>query len=1557
MKTKQTNVFSGPVNQDVDPSFLPEGHILDATDLIPGLDGSLMARRTIRGTSIIHPVASNRKCVGSVEDRNSSRAYFFMWAQNAANNQILELSYFGTPTQATSVRVVAQGAALAFRQDTVIQAEVIDSKYLYWADGRVIQKQHVGSPPRKLNIERAIISGKARSYRIYAGVNGQGQFANGRTYVFTVTDSTTNAVIFTTTVTANGTYQGDVEAGLNVFGGVLNNPPFNTVLSAQVTPCYIEVQMAIANRSLTVTNAQGELILVNWNHLPATLDTQHIDLLRVPPPFAPIARYESSLLTSVNNVAEGCFQFRYRYKYFDNEYSTWSPISLVASNYNEVGELITTLNSIRLSFNDPRLTSAAWLNQIVGIDIAVRDGNDSPFYLVESVDACNIGIPPTYTFLNNKALTVVPSDEPSIGSSQTQVLKLFDYVPLKASSIEATSGDDGATRLYLGGLTEGYDCPTDLNMKVNVDAQENPDATTVNIIGTVNIQNYTGAEYENADPEFANYTLNGFVVYLAGTSYYGISNNPADGSGDGRFEIKNVPKGLYVLRVASYQVQPDNSLGPRLNLNNGIEWQKTSAPVIDCAGQTDSRECFIDLTGVSGEINLNTAPGFGPIVIQNAHHRTDQLTIPPGGSPTSSKIKMIEVYALDTRGQDATNLQNRIGATGMERMKITWDDDYETAYKTEKTDHNGYAWCIYEPGLLASDPTEINALGMDVGQTTKKFYKWVGKTWGDLFADTPGGGVLNNVPAYVNNAVTFTFNPIFNNTDILSTTVFLFQDEIEFSNAASATVSGKIDGITGIPLKGVRVVMRNVGRFAKTDISGNYSIVYYGDNDGFAAQAGVIPGIGTPFVSSPQDGSIVLGLYQPVLPAFSNTPLQNVTQNFTYSLLSIPPNTDKYLKSGALYKFGVVYEDDGNRTCGVVPGPDVYVPFFTEAGVFRRFGATFELRNVPPIWATKYRIVRTKNTTHQRYFQWVTDGVLYSRIANPNVAVPEFTTYGSFDATHIFIRVNAGNNELTDSGLFLFTQGTEQGYTPLSGDRLRFITDDIQQMIGSPGIIEAEIVGRYVNGEDYYIVIEYIEVGSEIKPGWTFEFYTPQPVEQRIYYEAGPEFSIINPGQTTRAHAADKQNQSYGPNLPAIGIVSGGDTYWRPSFLSNTFLEHATRLRGDKMACQDIGRAFIEEDLGQIWRYNRVRFSNLYQSNTKINGLSSFAALDYQDLNRSFGSITALAYSGNILLAICEHKAQSLYVGRGRVLDLRGAESIGRSDTVIQVANESVPEAGCRHPESVVIEQGRIMWWDAYRGRIWRYSQAGVEPIDMGISQRLQFLASDRAKIPESNNFVPAGFDRQNGLYIISFLGASYNAGDGIILTTIQETWAFSAAFKTQYGLGWVGRISYGSDIYVSINNEFFSSRDAGIYRHNSPTAQFSTFYNFPFSPTIKFAVNQAPSVVKDWYSISLNTNGPWTAPSISCLSGLDYNVMESRIPASRWENYENARCADFLRDIADTSAEFLSISNIPLRQTTALYRGRPLKGTILIITLQGPILNTVMRSATVSFSPSNSTP
>lgn len=1486
MKQLASNNFVGGMNSDDDPRVMPEGDYVTARDILNTPLANAGAITTFQGSSaVVNSMlpTGTKKVVGSREDRQGNSIVYFLYSATGAHKIFRWL--YGSNT----VQEVASGAVLAFAANRMIHGSfVLDGRILYWVDAIPSATGLSGVEPRHIDMERAVVAGKQLSYELYAGIDGQGQFATGETYSFQVRSLDGLTLIASASFVATGAQEGDRAAGLAWLKSQIEASALNAHVAVDdCGGCKLELSMKAVERRLSLDpHIQDSLLLVSINHYPATLESHHLSLIKSPPDCPPAVKYVGAPGLASNNVARGCFQFRCRYVYRGGELSAWGPISLVALPLDSFGTLLDELNAIEVDFTDTRLSNPSWLAMIEAVEVAVRDGNNSPFKFVERVSVCDIGVSrQVFTFVNDKIYPVVPSDDPSL-ATDTQVLKLFDSVPVLSAALSEAADKSGNFRLNLANNLEGYDCLdcADVDLEV-VDAVDG--AGLIEIRGTVRTLNGAGTQVA---PGYPGQVLDGMVVYLAGTALHAVSDNPAGiASPTGAFSIKGVPKGRFILRVAAPTLRHDDSLGRHFNLDpldRELLWQKTSGFVLDCAGSVADTgypfERIIDLTGFSGDVfDLDTEIGFGTVDLRALVAPTESL---------------IGVYAKDNNGLFGTQAL-RDAAIGIElrsvHLSVSVGPDLEG-----DTDHNGFSWMV-------------GTVGTNIIDHNGQIFPTTAAAMFDGFYGTAG-----------------TAYPIALTSSSILTLSLYNAGNLRINHGG--TISGVITGGDGRPVANCLVCYARNGRQTYTNTDGEYSIEVF---DEFDAQRNT----DLLWVTNMGDVSY---LYPPS--PLTNTPdidpLNNLDAevDFSFALLRGLSSYIRSLKQGGSYGVGIVYEDGNNRTCGTVPISPMPIPGVAELGRQAALNVKWSINHVPPIEAHHYRFVRTRNTVHDKFVQYAPSEVRYVKIMDPKVA-PVNTTFAAGDATHILLRVNANTGTTSGDLVSLFNQPGNTGYFPEAGDRVRFLLSATKAAVGTQ-TIEADVVGLHLDGADFYAVISVVDFLPEVVAGWLVEFYTPRRSADGFDYESDACYPIIDAGTVDRRHGGQLQDQVIG-SLPAVGVMQGGDTYWRPSsfdklpsgsYQFNT--EHDTISDYHLEACEDIGRAFLyDPNARQQHNFDGIRFSGIYIPATSINGLSSFGGLDYGRINRSYGQIRWLGQVRSVLLAICQFKSQPIYVGSGELLTLSGESSIGRSDRVLNIAEETVGEFGTHNPESVVVQDGQVFVWDNFRGVVWRFGADGTTPINNKMWRYFRARGFERWRMSRNDDFVAGGFDRRTFTYFLSFSPGTYINLENQTASVTSETIAFDVTRAR-----WSQRYSFVTECFGRVSTELVAFNAGDLWRLFTSFV-YNNVFGVQYQAQVQFVVNPAPATVKDWWNVRVRSNKRWQMPVIRTSDGFDYAAggMLSRLKGVKFSSYENQWCADFLRDMSDTSKQFRDIADIPTRQATALLRGRMLKGEVLVITME----------------------
>lgn len=1522
MRQKHVNTFTGVIDTDTNPLFLAEGNYLDALDVVDGEGAEAGIKRVVPGSIWrVYPNAGLGAftCIGMKEDKQGGTVIIFLRSATLGNDVIIR--YF---PETDIFYELVKGAGLGFSKEGKIQAEIVDGRYLYWVDGYELAGTIAGNEPRCLDMERARVGTRSLTYEIYAGLPGQGQFANAAQYVprLRTHSGTTTGIA---TITSDGTYENDPAAGLAwLRTQILAAPGFEGLLIENCDGCKLVVTVVdpLIRFEITSSPSPSDLAYAPINNYVRTIGLAANSHLyawkREPPPCAPTPNY-ISVPGYFNNVKDGCFQFRSRYVYADNSKSAWSAISVVALNIDPLGNPQENLNAIRVDYSDARLMTAEWLGEIRFVELAVRDGNDALWRAFKNIPACEFGTKNKQyvDFLNDKTYSVVASDDISQATDSTQVLKLFDSIPRKAMAVALASDGGGDTRLFLGGGFEGYDCPDCVSLDTT--PANYYDECFVSISGRVVMSEGLPA------PGYGGMSLGGFVVYLAGTDFWAISDNPHASTGitgTGNFVIRNVPRGVYSLRVASYYTVFGNANGPRHNLSNGREWQKTSAPVQNCAGSlaaTGARgERTIDTRSHgAGIFNLLTEPGYGTITITN---------ILAGDA-------FVQGYCLDNNGL-YLSVPERTGAIGCERQTVFVFANSAAPVQvgTVVADHNGYFFLKWSAGVSG---------GVVPGGVSCQWQNSVSDAWTDSLDRGQWKDIFDNTaPAHGPSP------PAFASPHINEATWFLFNTSPAWTSRARATVSGRVLDADGKGVGNALVWYTRNGRPQRTNLFGDWAMHIYKENGDAVSP----PGRTDDFFYANYESDIcytyaISPYFQ--LPSFSPFVLGGATASQPFTLPNfvstmrggaLPPVagtifSPRYVKAGGIYKLGIVYEDAAGRSCGVVPGATVKIPFHTEGSFgFDKRVWVFYIDSVPPTWATRYRIVRTRDGFYRDYDQILVPEVKHATIQQGSL-VPTFTTYAAGNASHLFLRVKAPIPLTATSNplLVLYGETATDSYSAKVGDFCRYMLDEEGEPFFADRILDVPILGEYVDGDAYYVVVKYVTVFKELKPNSVVEFYTKKTIDDDIYYETGVCLPILDPGLSTRRHKGITEDQVIGIQA-ASGPILSGDTYWRFDLFDlfgggqkGLALEHSKIRETDDANCEDIGRAWVvDPSAGEVFHYNRIRYSGLYIPSTKINNARSFGALDYQHVNRAFGHIRFMGMVHTTMLVCCQWKSQPVYVGKNQLLDMSGASSVGRSDSVMAVANETVGDFGTHHPLSIVVEDGRCYGWDAYRGIVWRFGQDGMGEITQGLVGKFQQTGQERWRIPRHEDHVCAGFDRRRNLYMLSFAQTDYTDAVYGAWSVAGATYAFSTSAN-----GWKTRLSFLPDCYARSGVLLFTAKNYTFNEHNIEPIH-ANFYGVQSLPEIKFAVNPSPGMVKDWWNIRVDSTPVWFSPEITIpLSGNYQKGMRSRLVAAQWRRIEGMNVADFLRDMNDPVTGF---SN----DTQRIVGGRRLKGTVLIVTLRG---------------------
>lgn len=1600
-----TNVPIGIMDTDSDLVLVDEKNYRYALNIRNGYGGTLGSCTPVKGNELVSftlPTGTN-VCIGTAEEDRGKTVIYFIY--NSLGEHLI-LRYYpnkvSVPNPLGVIERIAQGSVLNFNEDWKINhAFLIDLKLLYWTDAQTDKETIVGNPPRKINIDKGNVTNRALNYEVQTEIASLFFDAVPTSITLIARDEN---VTFTQTFFAVdlAPFVGDPVGFLQFLHTTFQNPFSNWHLWLDSKFCECKLEITTKPRfgktvEFLITSPDpisDDFLIVPTDHYPITisggqinylLEEQHIILIKKPPLCEPTADYTLDGSIKSNNVNNAMFQFRTRYWYDDYEKSAWSAISNFPVPLDLDGNFLDILNAIIVDYTEDILASVSWRAILRRIELAFRIGETGQFRTIDFLEICEIGIVTNkYTFLYDKLYSIVPSDDAPADPTQ-QALKHFDNVPRLTGALEFVANREGKGRIFAATNLENYDVDDCVEMTVNLD-ETYVDPCLVTIKGTINMNPslfpslsvyespsasspagniidgklwVLGVQYDITSGKWLGLknlgnNLSGFVVYLAGTNFFGVSKNNIivpEVDRDGSFEIKNVPRGKYILRVASPFVINGEDNGTIYDINNGIAWQRSSAPVIDCAGSVVATgietERIIDLTTATGVFDLDTEPGYGPILIESL---IGSVSIPPVSPkpPGSSHVWCTEGYFLDNNA-DASTHEIRQGAIACERQKINYQaltdsDQYPLAGAWTDgqfiTDHNGYFFIKWlDVGTWITPlPARIKSLYPVVPNGCTSTFNALATPMGSnsiFTGDIYRGGLqaLFDSSNYTESLVTY--NPDGEIHELIIGVIgwVLYNKDTSFTQNNKTLVQGTVVEANNLGVPKTLMCIERNGRQEQTDANGNYAISVYCPWDKFVRDDDTL---------FPQ--YLLDKCYDyPPTPLFHLLNIDRFCVNYTSTIPYEVPDfsygfsgaltvQEKYLKSGGSYRTGIVYEDYYNRKSTVVEGNVLHIPFHTERGVYGKVFTSWEINGVPPIWAHHFRIVRTKDGFYRRYLQLKVEDIDYVRITDVN-ATPVVTSFANGDATNIMIKVTALFDEDTDSEavLWFFRGENGGGYAPEPRDRIRFILDENDALVLTNGIYDFEIQGKYVDAnDDYWLVFANVEIFREILPGWLIEVYTPKRIEEVVFYECGECHLILDPYTSNRRHSGPMQNQIIGTQ-PAKGLLVGGDTYWRirqfavsDGAVYNLAVENRNMSDRFDSINEDVGRANIEDlDFGERFYYNKISYSDLFVPGTKKNGLSGFIGTDFQMTDVRYGIIKNLVYVGDVLLAVCEFKIQPFYVGKDNVLQLSGREQIGRSDRTMNPANELIEDWGTQHPGSIASDGNYVYGFDARQGIAWRYATNGLTEISKyGFVKEFNVIGKLFAAKSAIDYPIISIFDREYKCFILTF-------------PTIEGRPAQSISFD-ELKNGWNTYLSHLPEAYGISGQIIVSFKNGQVWVHESSNVPNANFYGVQHDCEVDIVINKYPKATKLFMNIELQSNKKFWSPVITIPANEDYPLgMLSELRPNRFSRTEGHYNADFLRDKLDTEAVFVAIVDPILRATTALLKGRPLRGEAAVIKLR----------------------
>ena len=885
-------------------------------------------------------------------------------------------------------------------------------------------------------------------------------------------------------------------------------------------------------------------------------------------------------------------------------------------------------------------------------------------------------------------------------------------------------------------------------------------------------------------------------------------------------KITGVPNGTYVLRLASHWCSYAESggssdklgKGTMYNLNNRRSIQKTSTNVIavkDNSNVIKEKEFEIIVTVNGGNVDAGEFFVSDQTSCYNFKKNNSLSSINPFDLNFSGYRFSIGQtgYLVDNDGKyDDNDIKVAIG------MEKQWIDpyikysikdslvkNYTMKFQSVPTDHNGYYHAemradynfmiaaLQSVGVNVGYPAISSFSLKDLGTAPKKAFGY-DLTYNEILLNSlvvyNSDSVLKDVQTSSLTPQTITaptqgFVGVSSNT----TEQFLMPCVLPTASQQLKTyIKGEVLDSNGDGFSGVSVIYSGTGRVGTTDADGDWIIPIYAES---------ISAKTTPLTRNDNTIYYLNG----ITATFANNNWNDVingigsvyTYAYPYTTLS-SPNTcivstklfGKTHKRGGNYIYALRFYDYGGRLCSVVSAPNlnIYVPFITEdLSVYfpndflpqtylnGKPSINWELIGKPPVWAYTYQWMRTKDTHYRKYLSWITNSVKYiSKIYQDEDNPETVTSYGNGDATNIMLDISNITDYKRRNPDSLVTYEYEQG------DKVRLIRS--QDGIYYEGLVEYEVVAYQTTGS--YLILKNDIGAPEIKAGTQIEIYHTRDLQDekgQVFYEVGECFACTNPDSNVNDYSVK------------TGTFTNGDTYWKPREIlvndtitqfTGTFnyaFEDASISDFYQSNDSDIGRVGqINKDFVRQFRPTLHLLSNVFIPDTQVNGLSNFEPLNNKELDRNYGLVERLMYTGDTMFSICHNKIVSNYIGERILAEARDNTGVvAVADDFFGTDRAQLYDFGCQNPESVIQQDNSIYGIDAYRGIVWRHAQNGTVPIS-SINNNALFK-----NICSNGVFdAVAGIDRFYNEYIITIYKSIFASATSVVKSGINVEFTFS---------------------------------------------------------------------------------------------------------------------------------------------------------------------------------------
>lgn len=649
--------------------------------------------------------------------------------------------------------------------------------------------------------------------------------------------------------------------------------------------------------------------------------------------------------------------------------------------------------------------------------------------------------------------------------------------------------------------------------------------------------------------------------------------------------------------------------------------------------------------------------------------------------------------------------------------------------------------------------------------------------------------------------------------------------------------------------------------------------------------------------------------------------------------------TDKILvqKTGAKHRVGIVYFDSLKRmgavnnkgtvsVNGVSTGvSEYYIPFPTQEKSFWAwqynsafyFKPSWVIRHLAPVWAKYWSWVYTKNTSMSFWLQF------------------PIMTIG-LSEENVYFSVNYRINNWRDRHPRL----NIEPWVFAKGDRVRFLcnTDDIT---GTNYVLteylDFEIEGtKEINTYDCFLIQEFNYKSYDISPNTWVEIYRPKKfsasTDPEFYYTVGEIEEVSPEGYHLSKNYTSQHLDPSGTLVPASGKFDFGDAYILCRNVTVAFAHKGVESPDFSdyydSDVYNIGRPnMIDRNYKQVELKTGIRYGGKYIRDTNINRLAEFDYDDNDTVSEEYGEITGVRQVGFTLKVIQNHKLTSIYIGREQIKRPGGGTDMIIVDNVLGSHEVSEESYGTYFPESVVVNQRHLYFYDHVNMAVVRDAPNGKFPISKYKVD--EWFKTKSAYVAEhiDDMEIRAFYDKKYDEYGLTFCDKTFNYDSAeynptMIFHEPSNRWKPRRNFFNYTGTTSKPMISG----YQTLGGLLFSwDGNANLYIHDS--GQYNVFYGIYKNPKIQIPSNIDPLKIKIFLACDVYSDKEWT--------NLDTNNVETE-PNAMYPDGMQSRTKTFRGKEGIYHADIMRDKNDIIQGTEKykLINGRRVRGQACKITL-----------------------